>query len=158
MDNNELLDKASQHYEEQKELQREAVSEIGQAEGLGKTETVTLGQTEIKVKNWIPGGIEKELGRFVSAEEQGNHGYILENMDKLVDVLTNLCVEEPFNKEVFWAEYYDQWGMEGMVTSFHRIAEPGLEGMEERIEVDDMERKQNALGNSQRRNQGWQRR
>jgi len=154
MDKEELQEKASEHFEQQKQLQEEAVAELGQAEGLGETDTVAFGDQQITVKAWIPGGISDTMAQFAEAEESGNMARLLNSLEDLAEALANLCLDEPFNQEAFWAEYWDQWGPEGLIKAFETVADPALEGMESRIEVDNMEEKREAMGNWQKRTGG----
>jgi hypothetical protein len=156
-DDKDILEQAEEHYQEAKAKQKEAVAEIGQAEGLGETDTVDFGGETVVVKSWLPGEITDEFADLMTAYENGNNSKLLRNMQTVGKVISTLCVEEPFNQEVFWSEYYDQWGPEGVITAFEKIGSPALEGMEGRMEVDDMEEKKQALGNSRRPKTGWER-
>jgi len=156
-DDKDILEKAEEHYKKSKAKQQEAVAEIGQAEGLGDTDTVEFGGQEITVKSWLPGSITDEFSDLMTAYQNDNKAKLLRNMSVVAEVIAELCITDPFDQEAFWSEYYDQWGPEGVVTAFERISSPALEGMESRMEVDDMEEKKQALGNSQKRTEGWQR-
>lgn len=156
-DDKDLLEKAEEHYQEAKAKQQEAVAEIGQAEGLGETDTVDFGGQTVVVKSWLPGSISDQFADLMTAYENDDMSKLLRNMQTVADVISELCVEEPFNEKVFWSEYYDQWGPEGIIYAFERISSPAMEGMESRMNVDDMEEKKQALGNSHKQAKGWQR-
>jgi hypothetical protein len=156
-DDQDILEKAERHYQEAKAKQKEAVAEIGQAEGLGETATVDFGGETVVVKSWLPGSISDQFADLMTAYENDNMAKLLRNMQSVAEVIATLCVEEPFNKEYFWDEYYQQWGPEGVITAFETISSPAMEGMESRMEVEDMEGKKNALGNSHKHKRDFQR-
>jgi len=153
----DLIEQAEQHYQEAKSKQKEAVAEIGQAEGLGDTDTVDFGGETVVVKSWLPGAITDEFSDLMTAYQNDNQAKLLRNMSVVANVISELCVEEPFDTTAFWDEYYQQWGPEGVITAFEKISSPALEGMESRMQVDDMEEKKNALGNSHKQTKDWQR-
>ena len=151
MADKDLLEEADEHFEQEKELQQEAVAELGQAEGLGNTETVSFGDKQLTVKAWLPGSISNTFAELTEAYEQGNTSAMMQNMSELPGVLAELCVEEPYDTDEFWQAYYDEWGPEGVITAFEKLSKPAMDGMENRMQVENQEEKLNALGNSQKR-------
>lgn len=153
----DIVEQATEHYQEAKAKQKEAVAEIGQAEGLGDTDTVEFGGETVMVKCWLPGSISDQFADLMTAYENDDMAKLLRNMPTVAKVISELCVEDPFNQAVFWSEYYDQWGPEGVISAFETISAPAMEGMESRMQVDDVEAKKNALGNSHKQTKDWQR-
>lgn len=147
----ELQERTEQAYQQDKQMQQQAVAELGQAQGLGETEVVTLGEQEIEVKSWLPGSVSETFSTVAEAEESGDVRQVLESMGGVADALSELCLTSPYDDADFWQAYHDEWGIEGVIRAFETIAEPALEGMETRLDVENQEAKQEALGNSHRR-------
>jgi len=150
MDNEELQQKASERFEQEQKRQEEAMSELAQAEGLGETTTVQLGEETIEVKSWVPGKVSETLGNFLQADQNENLSWMLENAGSLSSAVANLCVTSPYNEEWFWNRFYDKYGIEGIQLVLDTVASPALEGTESRMAVEDQDKKREAMGNWQK--------
>jgi hypothetical protein len=145
----EFLKGVAESYQEQKQKQKEALSEMGRAEELADYTTVEYGGREIKVKEWLPGRVEDEFKDLATAEQQENPVEVFENIQKVGTVLDELCKDQLYNIE-FWEAWHNEYGAAGLMNAFFTLGWPALEGFESKMGTEELEEKVDALGNSQR--------
>lgn len=94
------------------------------------TAEVALGEATVTVVARFDGSIEERLDYINKHRED-----IAEIRDTIISVLCDLIVEDDrdgaYQDPDVWQAYYREYGSEGLIKAFYRLAEPGLDRQEE---------------------------
>ena len=153
----EFLESVEEDYRAQKREQEKALAELAQASDLEHYETRKIGDVEFRVKAWVPGDIMDDFSDIYGAVVNEHVEQIGSELRKMCRVLATLT-ENSIYDEQFWQSYYTEWGPVGIMEVFEVLSEPAMSEMEKRGNMENMEAKQEAVGNlHDTQKKAWQR-
>lgn len=125
----ELITDAAQTKQEFDAKQENALDAISEGGNLERYETVELGNLEVEVKAWLPGGVADTVQEAAELGESDDLGEVKKSMETMLDALAEMTVSDDYGL-VFWREYYTRYGPEGLVMAVESVLEPATEELE----------------------------
>lgn len=132
----ELITDAAQTKQELEAKQNEALEEIAEGEQLERYETISLGNLELEVKGWLPGGVEDKATRAMELAESEDPAKFKESKETMLPALAEMTAGEQYDVG-FWQEYANRYGQEGVLIAVQKVMAPAQENLEDRQEALD---------------------
>lgn len=132
----ELITDAAETKQELEATQNEALEEIAEGEKLERYETIKLGNLELEVKGWLPGGVEDKATRAMELAESEDPTKFKESKETMLPALAEMVVGDQYDIG-FWQEYANRYGQEGVLIAVQKVMAPAQENLEDRQEALD---------------------
>jgi|AKVG01.1.fsa_nt_gi hypothetical protein len=136
----EELQKEAKELREKKQAQQDAlIDEVKSDDDIGNIESTYIGSVEIRHKGWIPGDEMKNQAKDIA--QQGGS----EQLEEMIYLLTQLTekiipedsgsLQEDSEFYVFWEDFLDNYGTDGLSVLIDRIIGPIIEETQEKTEA-----------------------
>lgn len=129
----ELIRDAKQTKEELEKKQAEALKEIETGQDLERYERVYLGDLELEVKAWIPGGMIEDINHANNLAQRDDSEATMSSINTMLSVLDDMTTDTAYSM-AFWRKYFQKWGAEGVQVAVETVIEPAQERQEEKID------------------------
>lgn len=131
----ELIEKTKQAREEHAKQHNEMLEAVAEGEdwNVEDYEWVSLGGVELKVKTWMPGDVEEDLGTLMEMADNeeaaalANSGRVtVEALTEQTEVVSGKEMTQETKSEVrqFWINYWQRWGSQGLEKAIEAVTEP----------------------------------
>lgn len=107
-------------------------------------ETVSVGDVQITVKAWMPGGSVESIERAQRLSQRESVDDALEALSVMRDAMTDVTerleygehtVEDKQDIRRFWKGMVDKWGFDGFRQATETVLKPATQNMEEKSEA-----------------------
>lgn len=138
VDREQMKREAEQNYRERQQQQANALEQIAEGTDIQDHETAQLGELELTVKAWVPGGVEESLSDAMSVVNSGDADAeaVAESQAQIRGALARMTDGDTYDRR-FWDAYHDKFGAEGLLLAADTVFAPARERMEEREEAVD---------------------
>lgn len=134
----DLADDLEEHARESAAARDAALDQLaGLVDDDQATATVSLGETEVTVREKLTGELEDNLDEISKLQDEQRPGVIGDSRDLLIDTILLLIVDDdeegPYTLQdrETWMAFYREHGSEGLASAFEALVEPALERRED---------------------------
>lgn len=132
----ELIKDAKQTKEELEAKQAEALKEIETGQELERYETVQLGNLDLEVKAWIPGGMVEDINHANNLAQRNDPQAMMDSINTMLSVLEDMTTDPTYSM-AFWRQHFQKWGPEGLQSAVETVLEPAQDRMEDKQDALD---------------------